>query len=67
MEYTFTPGVNRVEIPVTISNDGDFEGPEYFNAMIATTYQGAIISREMTTIEINDDDRKSRNQSIYNS
>ena len=56
MEYTFTPGVKRVEIPVTISNDDVFEGPESFFATIATTHPGAIISREMTTIDITDDD-----------
>ena len=56
IEYTFVPGVNRIEIPVTISNDGDFEGPESFNATIATTHLGAVISRQMTTIEIVDDD-----------
>lgn len=59
MEYTFTPGLNRIEIPVTIANDGDFEGLENFFAMIATTHPGAIITRDMTTIQINDDDRKS--------
>ena len=58
MEYTFTPGQMRVVIPVTISDDNVFEGPEAFIGMLATSHAGAIITVPMTTININDNDRK---------
>ena len=58
MEYTFTPGQMRVVIPVTISDDNVFEGPEAFIGMLATSHAGAIITVPMTTINIDDNDRK---------
>ena len=55
--YTFTPGDTRLEIPVTINDDSIFEGPEQFIGRLSTT-SDADIDLGMTTVTINDNDRK---------
>ena len=67
MEYTFMPGGDtRLDIPVTIINDTDFEGAEQFLGRLSTS-ANAIIDVPMTTVNIYDDDRKysrARNKNI---
>ena len=56
MEYTFTPGITRLEIPVVINDDNSFEQIESFRAQLMTSRPGVIIDMPMTTIDIWDND-----------
>ena len=58
VQYTFTPGTTRLDIPVPIVNDDQFEGTEDFRGFLRTAAAGAIIDVPMTTVEIIDNDRK---------
>ena len=56
--YTFTPGQMRLDIPVTIVNDSDFEGDEQFLGRLSTSNANAVIDVPQTTVIIDDNDRK---------
>ena len=57
LEYTFMPGQTRLDIPVTIIDDTDFEGDEQFLGRL-TTSTNAIIVVPVTTVTIDDNECK---------
>ena len=52
------PGDTRLDIPVTIMDDSNFEGQERFLGMLSTSNPNAVIDVPMTEVFINDNDRK---------
>ena len=58
VEYTFTPGIMRLDVPLVIINDNMFEEIESFRAQLVTFYAGVIIDVPMTTVDILNDDCK---------
>ena len=56
VEYTFTPGITRLEIPVVIIDDDMFEQMESFRAQLVTSQEGVIIDVPMTTVDILDNE-----------
>ena len=52
-------GQTRLDIPVTIVDDSDFEGAEQFQGMLSSaSIPGTIIDVPLTTVNIADNDRK---------
>ena len=58
VQYTFTPGTTRLDIPVPVVNDNQFEATEDFQGFLSTDAAVAIIDVPTTTVEIIDNDRK---------
>ena len=58
VEYTFTPGITRLDIPVPIVDDVTFEQLESFSAQLTTSHAEVIIDVPMTTVDIWDNDCK---------
>ena len=58
VSYTFTSGTTRLDIPIPIVEDDQFEGPEQFQGFLSTNAAGAIIDVPTTTVEITDNDGK---------
>ena len=56
VEYTFTPGITSLDIPVVIADDDMFEQSESFQAQLATSRPEVIIDVPMTTVDISDND-----------
>ena len=53
--YIFTPGKTRLDIPVSIVNDDQFEDTEQFQGLLTTSNAvGAIIDVPITTVETTD-------------
>ena len=57
-QYTFMPGDQRLDIPVTIVDNCDFEDVEQFLGRLSTSFAAAIIDVPQTDMFIDDDDRK---------
>ena len=57
-EYTFMPGDTRLDIPVAIVDDSNFEGEEQFLGILSTSNPNAIIDLRMTEVVIDDNDRE---------
>ena len=58
-QYSFMPGDTRLDIPVTIVSDSDFESEEQFLGRLSnSTANDAIIDVPEITVFIGDDDRK---------
>ena len=57
-QYTFMPGDTRLDIPVTIVDDSNFEDQERFLGSLSTSNPNAVIDEPMTQVFINDNDCK---------
>lgn len=47
------------EVPVTIVDDNDEEGPEKFKLVLSTTDPGATVDKDVTVVNIEDNDGES--------
>ena len=52
------PGDTRLDIPVTIVDDSNFEDRERFLGRLSTSNPNAVIDVPMTEVLIDDNDRK---------